>query len=139
MSKINSKADAATATTTASKTQEDLYAIIESLKSVTVSLIIDACNFYDKTNVALVKNNCKPSLPSCPKCFVEKYLEGLIDEIMDAKSLSNEVKYSILHKIGMLVTIACDGGCVDTADAWNFMDAYVAMNVEFQIAQQQNK
>jgi len=34
------------------------------------------------------------------KCFVEKYLEGLIDEIMDA---------------------------------------YVAMNVEFQIAKQQNK
>jgi hypothetical protein len=89
--------------------------------------------------VSLVKNNYKPSLPSCPKCFVEKYLEGLIDEIMDAKSLSNEVKYSILHKIGMLVAIACDGGCVDTADAWNFMDAYVAINVKTQIAKQQNK
>jgi hypothetical protein len=139
MNTTQKRVDAETTQSTASKTQEDLYAIIESLKSVTVPLIIDACNFYNKTNVSLVKNNYKPSLPSCPKCFVEKYLEGLIDEIMDAKSLSNEVKYSMLHKIGMLVTIACDGGCVDTADAWNFMDAYVAINVKTQIAKQQNK
>jgi hypothetical protein len=139
MNTTQKRVDAETTQSTASKTQEDLYAIIESLKSVTVPLIIDACNFYNKTNVSLVKNNYKPSLPSCPKCFVEKYLEGLIDEIMDAKSLSNEVKYSMLHKIGMLVTIACDGGCVDTADAWNFMDAYVAISVKNQIAKQQNK
>ena len=62
----NLVSDKATATTTASKTQEDLYAFIECIKSVTVPLIIHACKFYDKTNVALVKNNCKPSLPSCP-------------------------------------------------------------------------
>ena len=69
MTKNMQQADAATAKTTASKTQEDLYAIIESLKSVTVPLIIDACNFYNKTNVLLVKNNYKPSLTSFDKDF----------------------------------------------------------------------